>query len=748
MDDKSSMNDNQVSSKYLQNDDTDIPDELPSDPQADQSVDIDNMPELISRTISESDLPDLNKLMKADSMSRSTDSNANESKNEKFNQKNTLKKLNEQSNLGEAKLDTNFSTISKTSNESLEKKSATLELKHNPQVVKNPTRSSKAGNLSPGDQKSKSLKSSASADEVTKKLNYKQVTGKPVKIIDFDPESRKIIFYENELRNVFEKNNALNKLICVCSVAGDFRKGKSFLLNYCLRFLKNNNDYLNRLTEEINADWLGNINEPLRGFSWRSGCDLETTGIYIWSELYTCKYFEHFQSNNYYYHYNIGKVPKNNFDIMKTSSSNLDSISNPLQPQDLERHIKEDEECEDAVICILDSQGAFDEKSSISDCATIFSLVFLISSMQIYNVLHQLQEDNLQYLQLFSEYGKLIYEEGIHCKPFQRLSFLIRDWFSPSEFKYGYEGGQEYLQKKFKTKKVDKHKKLNTENLQSRQHILKYFDKIDAFLLPNPGRIISSSSDYSGNWGDMQYEFLIKLKEFVEWWFNDLQLKRTTDYLPQKMTGSDFISFFKLLSTKISERTDDTIKPTTLFDSMAKISHANAIEECTKEYQHKLNVLFGRTKPFYWPQSVEKISKQLEDRFREKYLKKKKFGNKQYEKEYLTKLNQQFKDVCNFYLDLNEFKCTILPAYLLITFLIILTHMFSIAFQLLFSIWIFNCLLFWVIRIEFLLLNLSIMVELFGFQWGSMLVSLMRKHLQFFYHLACASKIDESNLNI
>lgn len=140
--------------------------------------------------------------------------------------------------------------------------------------------------------------------------------------------------------------------------------------------------------------------------------------------------------------------------------------------------------------------------------------------MQIYNVFHQLQEDNLQYLQLFTEYGRLIYEEGIHCKPFQRLTFLIRDWFSPAEFEYGANGGEEYLLRKFQPetkgmkKVITKNSKLNLdvkENISTRRHIQKCFDKIDCYLLPHPGKFVSSSSNYNGDCSITLFCFFILL---------------------------------------------------------------------------------------------------------------------------------------------------------------------------------------------------------------------------------------------
>lgn len=32
--------------------------------------------------------------------------------------------------------------------------------------------------------------------------------------------------------------------------------------------------------------WMGGDDEPLTGFTWRGGCERETTGIQIWSEVF------------------------------------------------------------------------------------------------------------------------------------------------------------------------------------------------------------------------------------------------------------------------------------------------------------------------------------------------------------------------------------------------------------------------------------------------------------------------------
>ena len=52
--------------------------------------------------------------------------------------------------------------------------------------------------------------------------------------------------------------------VAVISIAGAFRTGKSFLLNYLLL-------YLRKLEAESNADWLTDDHEKLTGFTWRRG---------------------------------------------------------------------------------------------------------------------------------------------------------------------------------------------------------------------------------------------------------------------------------------------------------------------------------------------------------------------------------------------------------------------------------------------------------------------------------------------
>lgn len=48
----------------------------------------------------------------------------------------------------------------------------------------------------------------------------------------------------------------------------------------------------------------------------------------------------------------------------------------------------------------MDTQGAFDQESTVKDCATVFALSTMVSSVQIYNLSQNIQEDDLMNLQV------------------------------------------------------------------------------------------------------------------------------------------------------------------------------------------------------------------------------------------------------------------------------------------------------------------------------------------------------------
>ena len=121
------------------------------------------------------------------------------------------------------------------------------------------------------------------------------------------------------------------------------------------------------------------------GFSWRGGVKTDTSGILIWSEPF----------------------------------------------------ILRDSDGEEVAVILMDTEGIFDTTSTTANCATIFALSSLVSSinvgpprccagvisnscisLQIYNVSQMVREIDLQSIRTFTEYGRMAVDQGGEA-PFQ-----------------------------------------------------------------------------------------------------------------------------------------------------------------------------------------------------------------------------------------------------------------------------------------------------------------------------------------
>lgn len=172
-------------------------------------------------------------------------------------------------------------------------------------------------------------------------------------------------------------------------------------------------------------DWMGetsNANE-LTGFKWRGGRKPETTGIWMWSEIYTHDF----------------------------------------------------ENGEKVAIILLDTQGIFDSRSSVKDNAVTFALSMMLSSVQCYNVMSNIQEDDLNHLEMFSEYARLLYEQS-NEKPFQYLLFIVRDWPYADE-----TGGFGWNGQKVVDEVLSENDEQTEENVKTRRRIKSSFNKIGGY---------------------------------------------------------------------------------------------------------------------------------------------------------------------------------------------------------------------------------------------------------------------------
>lgn len=163
---------------------------------------------------------------------------------------------------------------------------------------------------------------------------------------------------------------------------------------------------------------------------------------------------------------------------------------------------------EKIAIILMDTQGIFDNESTMKDCTTIFSISMMLASVQCYNLMQKVQENDLQNLHLFTEYGELAMElNSMSEKPFQKLLFIVRDWPYEHENRYGYS--KEIIEKLLAEKENQA-----VEMRLLRKRLKSSFDVIDAFLMPHPGLIVQKE-EFKGNLNQLDHDFVKSLKELV-----------------------------------------------------------------------------------------------------------------------------------------------------------------------------------------------------------------------------------------
>lgn len=410
--------------------------------------------------------------------------------------------------------------------------------------------------------------------------------GKPIQVVTTQ-DNHTFELEENALEGILLDPRARDTTVVVVSVAGAFRKGKSFLLDFFLRYLNSYN---------VSDQWLGDENVPLEGFSWRGGAERETTGIWMWSEP---------------------------FEI--TTPSN-----------------------EKVAVLLMDTQGAFDSQSTVKDCATVFALSTMLSSVQVYNLHSNIQEDDLQHLQLFTEYGRLAMEEADGIKPFQSLQFLVRDWSYPYEFDYGAAGGENLLDKRLKVTDGQ-----HTELQQLRRHIHSCFTSISCFLMPHPGLKVATNPKFDGRLKDIEQDFKEQLLDLVPPLLHPKNLK-PKEIHGSMIKGKDLVEYFKAY-IKIYQG-DELPEPKSMLQATAEANNLAAVATAKDNYVKEMEQVCGGDKPYLGPDKL------LQEHQRCLYLSTsifkstRKMGGSDFSQSYLDKLSAEVEELYENFVKHNDSK--------------------------------------------------------------------------------------------
>lgn len=409
--------------------------------------------------------------------------------------------------------------------------------------------------------------------------------GQPVQIVEVDKDDHSFTLNTEALAQILLAPEVRDKHVVVLSVAGAFRKGKSFLLDFMLRYMHRQSD----------QDWLGKDDEELTGFSWRGGSEPETTGIQLWSEVFT---------------------------VQKSDGTEV-------------------------AVVLMDTQGAFDDQSTVKDCATIFALSTMTSSVQIYNLSQNIQEDDLQQLQLFTEYGRLAMDE-IFQKPFQSLMFLVRDWSFPYEYNYGFDGGEQFLNKRLQVKEAQ-HEELQTV----REHIHSCFTDISCFLLPHPGLKVSTSPQFKGQVRDVAPEFIKQLASLIPRLLHPDKLAEK-EINGNKVTCRGLLEFFKAY-IKIYQG-EDLPQPKTMLMATAEANNLAAVAAAKDQYQKNMERICGGDLPYVAPATLEEKHDFFYGEAIHSFLSTKKMGGQEFCDRYQEQLQKELGDMWLSYSKHNEAK--------------------------------------------------------------------------------------------
>ncbi|XP_055530377.1 atlastin [Wyeomyia smithii] len=400
---------------------------------------------------------------------------------------------------------------------------------------------------------------------------------KPVQVIEF-LKDHTFVLNEDVLNGILLQENVRDRTVCVVSVAGAFRKGKSFLLDFFLRYM-----YSKYVHHQSASEWLGDENEPLTGFSWRGGSERDTTGILMWSDI-----FLHDKPNG-----------------------------------------------EKLAIILMDTQGAFDSQSTVRDCATVFALSTMLSSVQIYNLSQNIQEDDLQHLQLFTEYGRLALADS-GKKPFQRLQFLVRDWSFPYEAEYGALGGDVVLKRRLEVQD-----KQHPELQSLRRHITSCFTEIACFLMPHPGLTVATNQTFDGRLADITTEFKNSLKELVPMLLAPQNII-AKEINGQKVKARDLVQYFK--SYMAIYKGNELPEPKSMLVATAEANNLTAVAAAKEIYSQLMEDVCGGAKPYLSTAHLDSEHNRIKEKALHQFSSKRKMGGEEFSEKYREKLEQDLDE--------------------------------------------------------------------------------------------------------
>lgn len=236
-------------------------------------------------------------------------------------------------------------------------------------------------------------------------------------------------------------------------------------------------------------------------------------------------------------------------------------------------------------IVLLDTQGIFDNRTSMKENTVIFALSSLLSSVQMFNVMQDIQEADLQHLELFAGLGRLTAQNKV-SKPFQRLIFLVRDWYHNDRF--GFDGGRDYI----------KSHVMNTQPGQQREHhtlrenLRSCFEDIDCFLMPNPGNNVTTNPHFNGELKDIDQGFLAQVETLMSQLL-DPQNMKVKQINGRPVKAFEFVEYFEKYFACLNSGNLPNVQ--SIYEATSDITNRSVYRKCQQHYAQRMtrsNVAF------------------------------------------------------------------------------------------------------------------------------------------------------------
>mmetsp|Transcript_115872 Transcript_115872/g.368417 ORF Transcript_115872/g.368417 Transcript_115872/m.368417 type:complete len:812 (-) Transcript_115872:261-2696(-) len=152
-------------------------------------------------------------------------------------------------------------------------------------------------------------------------------------------------------------------------------------------------------------------------------------------------------------------------------------------------------------VLLMDTQGVFDARSTRQQCNSILGLTAALSSLLVYNVSRQLQQDTVDDLLAFLEFARgTLRKNSIQCNYtsslFGSLTFLVRDWAHLSD------------DFPLRDHEIQKTKVLGNfvDGSSSGADLKRMFSSLDCLLVPPPGPI--DTPGWSGHTEVLEPQFI------------------------------------------------------------------------------------------------------------------------------------------------------------------------------------------------------------------------------------------------